>query len=171
MPRATDATLLAEQPTTLLDVTCCVRLYTLLLVVACYCVLLRKVWNSSKFWANISFVSWSPKRSATMSDPFVQLFQHCWGHERALLMVSKVLRVVSFPRCTAVPNIVGSCLHTTHQHGHNNSQHCWANNNGSCCVRLHVAFAPLAMGSQSLYVWGQDGLILAKFAFVYLCRD
>ena len=27
------------------------------------------------------------------------------------------------------------------QHGRNNSQHCWANNVGSCCVRLHVALA------------------------------
>ena len=26
-----------------------------------------------------------------MLDPFAQLFQHCWGHTRALHMVSKVL--------------------------------------------------------------------------------
>ena len=42
----------------------------------------------------------------------------------------KDLWVVSFPRCTAGPKIVGSCcirLHTT------------ANNVGSCCVRLHAA--------------------------------
>ena len=58
---------------------------------------------------NISFVPWSPKRSATMLDPFAQLFQHCWGHARLLCMVYKDLWVVSFPRCTAGPNIVGSC--------------------------------------------------------------
>ena len=52
---------------------------------------------------NISFVSWSPTYSATT---FSQLFQHCWGHARALHMVSKVLWIVSFPRCTAGPNIV-----------------------------------------------------------------
>ena len=43
-------------------------------------------------------------------------FQHCWGHESAFHMVYKVLRVVSFPRCTADSNIMGSCcvhLHTT----------------------------------------------------------
>ena len=43
-------------------------------------------------------------------------FQHCWGYASALHMVYKVLRVVSFPRCTADPNIVESCcvrLHTT----------------------------------------------------------
>ena len=65
---------------------------------------------------NISFVPWSPKRSETTVDPFAQLVQHCWGHAHELHMVYKVLWVVSFPRCTAGPNIVGSCrirLHTT----------------------------------------------------------
>ena len=49
-------------------------------------------------------------------DRFAQLFQHCWGHARLLRMVYKDLWVVSFPRCTASLNIVGSCcisLHTT----------------------------------------------------------
>ena len=74
--------------------------------------LLRKVWNRSNFSANNSqhfFVPGSPKRSATMLDPFAQLFQHCWGHARSLPMVYKDLWVVSFPRCTAGPNIAGSC--------------------------------------------------------------
>ena len=56
------------------------------------------------------------KPSATMLHRFAQLFQHCWGHARALHMVYNVLRVVTFPRCTADPNIIGSCfvhLHTT----------------------------------------------------------
>ena len=55
-----------------------------------------------------------------MLDPFAQLLQHCWGHPRALHMVclefTKSYRCVSFPRCTAGPNIVWSCcilLHTT----------------------------------------------------------
>ena len=29
------------------------------------------------------------------------------------------------------------------QHGRNNSQHCWRNNVGSCCVRLHTALGCL----------------------------
>ena len=65
---------------------------------------------------NISFVPWSPKHSATMLDPFGQLFQHCWGHARSLCKVYKDLWVVSFPPCTVGPNIVGSSsirLHTT----------------------------------------------------------
>ena len=44
-----------------------------------------------------------------------QLFQHCWSHAHVLVIVCKVLWVVSFPRCTASPNIDGSCcshLHT-----------------------------------------------------------
>ena len=51
-----------------------------------------------------------------MLDPFAQLFQHCWDHARALHLVSKVLWVVSLPRCTTGFNIVGCCcirLHAT----------------------------------------------------------
>ena len=58
---------------------------------------------------NISLVPWSPKRNATTLDPFLQPFRHGWGHARALHMVSKVLWVVSFPRCTAGPSNVRSC--------------------------------------------------------------
>ena len=54
-----------------------------------------------------------------MLDPFALLLQHCWGHARALHMdcleFTKSYRYVSFPRCTAGPNIVwSSCirLHT-----------------------------------------------------------
>ena len=82
---------------------------------------------------NISFVPWSPRRSAIMLDPFAQLFQHCWDHARSLRMVYKDLWVVSFLRCTTGPNIVGICLHPfAHhcQHTRNNSQNCWRNNVG-----------------------------------------
>ena len=48
-PMQSDATLLAQQLPTLLDVTCCVRLHPLLLhVVACCCVLLGVVAQSLK---------------------------------------------------------------------------------------------------------------------------
>ena len=42
-PRANGRNIVGQQLPTLLDVTCCVRLHTLLHVVGCYCVLLRKV--------------------------------------------------------------------------------------------------------------------------------
>ena len=58
---------------------------------------------------NISFVPWSPKRSAIMLDLFAQLFQHCWGPHSL-----QSLKVVSFPRCTTGPNIVGSCCIRLH---------------------------------------------------------
>ena len=81
--------------------------------VACCWMLLRRVWTGQIFQPttpNISFVPWSPKRSATMLDPFAELFQHCWGHARSLRMVYKDLWVVSFPRCTAGPNIVSPTM-------------------------------------------------------------
>ena len=87
---------------------CCMLLH----VVAC-CAKFETGQTFEPTTPNISFVSWSPTYSATT---FSQLFQHCWGHARALHMVSKFLRVVSFSRCTVNPNIVGSCcirLHTT----------------------------------------------------------
>ena len=91
---------------------CCM----LLNVVACCCAKFETGQTFQPTTPNISFVPWSPKRSATMLDPFAQLFQHCWGRVRSLRMVYKDLWVLSFPRCTAGPNIVGSC-----------------------CVRLHAA--------------------------------
>ena len=118
-PRANRRNIVGQQLPTLLDVTCCVPLHTLLHVVGCCCVLLRKVWTGQTFQPttpNISFVMWSPKRSATMLDPFARFFQHCRGHARSLRMDCKDLRVVFFPRCTAGPKLVGGCcirLHTT----------------------------------------------------------
>ena len=89
--------------------------------VACCWMLLRVVVQSlkpvklfSQQLPNISFVPWSPKRLATMLDPFAQLFQHCWSHARSLRMVYKELWAVSFPRCTAGPSIVGSCCVRLH---------------------------------------------------------
>ena len=70
---------------------------------------------------NISFLPWSTKRSATMLDPRVctdlpTLLGPRTRITHGILQVYNVLWVVSFPRCTAGPNIVGSgCtrLHTT----------------------------------------------------------
>ena len=92
---------------------------------------------------NISFVPWSPKRSATMLDPFAQFFQHCWGHARSFRIVYKDLWAVSFPRCTAGLGVLHPFAHHC-QHARNNSQHCCANNVGSCCVRLHAAYNSLS---------------------------
>ena len=110
--------IVGQQLPTLLDVACCVRLHTLLHVVGCCWAKFETSQTFQPTTPNISFVPWSPKRSATMLNPFAQLFQHCWGRARSLRMVYKDLWVVSFPPCTAGPNIVGSC-----------------------CVRLHAALS------------------------------
>ena len=118
-PVQTDTTLLANnsQHCWMLHVTsistpCCM----LFDVVACCCAKFETGQTFQPTTPNISFVPWSPKRRATMLDPFAQLFQPCWGHTCSLRMVYKDLWVVSFPQCTVGPNIVESCcihLHTT----------------------------------------------------------
>ena len=139
---------------TVLDVICCIHLHSLLHVVE----------SSQTFEPaspNISFVLWSPKHSAMMLDPFAQLFQHYWGHTRALHMVS--LNFIHMCH-----NIVVQILSIYPYYGimHCMSQHCWellhpfahhcqhypstsnifrANNIGSCCVRLHVAWGGLLL--------------------------
>ena len=117
-PRANGRNIVDQQLPTLLDVTCCVRLHTLLHVAGCCCAKFETGQTFKPTTLNISFVPWSPKRSATMLDPFVQLFQHCWGHAGSLCEVYKDLWIVSFPPCTVGPSIVGSC-----------------------CARLHAAWA------------------------------
>ena len=92
--------------------------------VACCCAKFETSQTFQPTTPNISFVPWSPKRSATMLDSFAQLFQHCWGHARLLRMDCKDLWVVSFPLlgvvasvCTTTanthattPNIVGATI-------------------------------------------------------------
>ena len=169
--------------------------------VACCWMLLRIVAQSLKpvklFSQQLpTFLLFRDRRSVTLQ---------CWIHFHSSSNIvgathvhyawfTKSLWVVSFPRCTAGPNIVGSCcirLQTTAntpqqlptllaqqcwellhpfaheplptrtqqlptllaqhcwellhpfahhcQHARNNSQHCWRNNVGSCCVRLFAA--------------------------------
>ena len=79
---------------------------------------------------------------------FRSVAQQCWirlhsssnivggRYARSLRIASKVLWVVSFLRCTAGPNIVGSCfirLCTTANTDHAKTP----NNVRSCCVGLH----------------------------------
>ena len=107
----TDATLLTNnsQYCWMLHVaSVCTPCYMLLDVVACCCVKFETGQTFQPTTPKISFVPWSLKRSTTMLDSFAQLFQHCWGHSRPVRMVYKDLWAVSFPRCTAGPNIVRS---------------------------------------------------------------
>ena len=45
---------------------------------------------------NISFVPWSPKRSAIMLDLFAQLFQHCWGPHGLQSLMGCILPTVHY---------------------------------------------------------------------------
>ena len=84
--------------------------------VACCCMWLRVVGSCwAKFETGqtfepttpkISFLLWSPKRSATMFNRFAQLFQLCWGHACAL---------------HGLQSLMGYILPTMHC----GSQHCW----------------------------------------------
>ena len=113
-PRSNGRNIVGQQLPTLLDVTCCVRLHTLLHVVGCCCAKFETGQTFQPTTPNIFFVPWSPKRSATMLDPFSQLLQHCWGHARSLRMNYKDLWVVFFPRYTAGTKLVGSCCIRSH---------------------------------------------------------
>ena len=107
-PSGNGRNIAGQQIPTLLGVTCCARLHTLLHVVA----------QSLKPVKLLSH--WLPTFlvpcSVTMLDPFTQLFQYCRGRACAFPMVYKVLWIVFFPRCTVGPTNVGNCcihMHTT----------------------------------------------------------
>ena len=90
---------------TLLNVKCCIRLHNLLHVVAQSLIPVNLLRQQPP-----TFLLFCDRRSAA------QLFHHRWGHVRTLHVVSKVLKAVFVLRCTADPNIDGSCcirLHTT----------------------------------------------------------
>ena len=107
-PRANGRNIIGQQLPTLLDVTCCDRLYTLLHVVACCCVLLKPVKLLSQQLP--TFLLIRDRRNVV---------QQCWirlhsssnigGATHSHYFCLKVLWVVSFARCTAGPNIVESC--------------------------------------------------------------
>ena len=113
-PVQTDATVLANNSQhcwMFYVASVCTPCCMLLDVVACCCAKFETGQTFQPTTPNISFVPWSPKRSATMLDPFAQLFQHCWGHARSLRMVYN--------------DCMGCILPTMHRR----SQH--------CCELLH----------------------------------
>ena len=84
--------------------------------VACCCAKFETGQTFQPTTPNISFVPWSPKHSATMLDPFATALPTLL-EPRARITHSLQSRMgcISFPGCTASPNIDGSCcshLHT-----------------------------------------------------------
>ena len=144
-PVQTDATLSANnsQHCWMLHVESVSTPYCMLLdVVACWCARFETSQTFQPTTPNISFVPWSPKRHTTMLDPFAQLFQHCWGHTLLITHSLQWLMGCVLPKMHCRSQHCWELLHPfAHhcQHEWNNSQHCWRNNVGSCCVCLHAA--------------------------------
>ena len=104
--------IVGQQLPTLLDVTCCVCLHTLLHFVG-YCYI----------------VCWGfPLSLKTNTFKFQLDLEHTDTFQR-VLMNSLVLRGLILLRPFA----------HHYQHTCNNSQHWWRNNDGGCCFRLHAA--------------------------------
>ena len=72
MLRANGPNVVCQQLPTLLDITCCVRLYTLLHVVACCWKVLRKAWNRSNFKLRTNGRSIVGSTWQTMLRPFAR---------------------------------------------------------------------------------------------------
>ena len=101
-PHANGRNIVGQQLPTLLDVTCCVRLHTLLHVgECCWELLFESGQTFEAITPNISFVPWSPKRSATMLDSFAELFPFSTP-----VLTLLTLHVSSQKLCGGVPKIV-----------------------------------------------------------------
>ena len=110
--RANGRNIVGQKPPTLLDVTCWVRLHTMLHVVGSC----RVVWNRSNLWtSNSQHIFWSVINEAWCHARALHMvsFQNCFIHKSSS-RVYKVVWVVSFPRCTVGNNIVGSCCTRLH---------------------------------------------------------
>ena len=109
--------IVGQQLPTLLDVTCCVRLHTLLHVVACCCAKFEPVKLFSQQLP--TFLLFRDPRSVA---------QQCWIRLHSLLGPRTLIT-------HGLQRLMG-CIPPTM---HCRSQHCWRNNVGSCCSRLHTA--------------------------------
>ena len=115
IPVQTDAINIVGQLPTLLDVTCCVRLHTLLHVVAWGCVMLGVVERSLKPVKRLSqqllnFLFFRDRRNVAQQCSIgLHSSSNLVEGTHVHYMVHKVLWVAFFPWCTAGPNIVGSC--------------------------------------------------------------
>ena len=121
--------IVGQQLSALLDVICYVRCHTLLhvVVVRSCCAKFETRSTLEPTTPNISFVPWSPMRSATMLGPRTRI-KH--GLQRLMGCILPTMHCRS-----------QHCWELLHQfaqhrqHGRNNCQHCWPNNVGSCTLR------------------------------------
>ena len=161
-PVQTDATLLANnsQHCCMLHVTCCVRLRTLLRVVAQS---LKPVKLLSQQLA--TFLLFRDRRSVA---------QQCWicldsssnivGATHAhYAWFTKTYGLYPSHDALQVPTLLELLHPFAHhcQHARNKSQHCWRNNVGSCCVCSHAA-----LESKGLYF---NAYVHTITLLLYLC--
>ena len=104
--------IVGQQLLTLVDATCCVRLHTLLHVVA---------------------QSFKPVKSFSQYLPPLLFFDH-----RSVAQQFWILPTLHC-RSKHCWELLHPFAHHC-QHGRNNFQRCWPTSVGSCCVRLHVAY-------------------------------
>ena len=124
-PRANGRNIVGQQLPTLLDVTCCVRLHTLLHVVGCCC---------AKFETDQTFQS-TTSNSLLLPDRR-DVAQQCWirWHSSSNTWFTKAYGLF-FPTMYCRSQHCWELLHPlAHhcQHGRNDFQHCWRNSVGSC---------------------------------------
>ena len=123
--RANGRNIVGQQLPTLLDVTCCVRLHTLLHVVGCCC---------AKFETDQTFQS-TTSNSLLLPDRR-DVAQQCWirWHSSSNTWFTKAYGLF-FPTMYCRSQHCWELLHPlAHhcQHGRNDFQHCWRNSVGSC---------------------------------------
>ena len=125
--------------------TCC----ELLALVGCCWLMFETRQTFGATSPNISFVLWSPKRSPTLLGPCAQNAQQCWIRAGAFLLFLLRFRMQNAAHLQRSATDSQQCRELLRpfkqnpQHmrtTRNNSQHCWADNVGSCCVRLHGPF-------------------------------
>ena len=87
-----------QQLPTLLDVTCCVRLFTLLRVVGCWCVLLRKVWNQSNFrpvHTDATLLAYNSQHCWELLRPFARSLSISAGNKERNTLVIKIIIIIN----------------------------------------------------------------------------
>ena len=99
--------LLSKAPCKRSNIVGCYMLRPFAHPVACCCAKFETGQTLQPTTPNISFVPWSPKRSATMLDPFAQLFQHCSGATHAhYAWITKTYELCSSHDALQVPNLL-----------------------------------------------------------------
>ena len=143
-PRANGRNIVGQQLPILLDVTCCFRLHTLLHVVGCCCVLLRRVWNRSNVSANNSqhfFCSVIAEAYGNNVGSVFTALPTLLGPRTLITHGLQRLMGCTLPTMDCRSQHCWELLHPFAHHcqlARNNRQHCWRNNIGSFCVCLHT---------------------------------